>query len=75
MYTGFARSAFVIVVLAAIGSTAFRVATAPERIKERRNTARSVCVSTGGEWVHLGSDEVCQRSEQGAAQAKKTPGQ
>lgn len=71
MYTSFARSAFVIVVLAAVGSTVFRVSTAPERIRERRETARSVCVSSGGEWIRVGSDEICQKSEQGDAQAKK----
>jgi hypothetical protein len=71
MYTGVARSAFVIVVLAAVGASVFRVATAPERVKERRNTARSVCVGSGGAWVQIGKDEICQRDEQGL-QAKKS---
>jgi hypothetical protein len=72
MYTAMARSAFVIVVLAAVGATVFRVATAPERIKERRNTARSVCVGSGGAWVQIGTEEICQRSDTATEQAKKT---
>ena len=67
-----ARSAFVIVVLVAIGATVFRVSTAPERVKERRNTARSVCVGSGGEWIRVGSDEICQKNEPGGEMPKKT---
>lgn len=72
MSLSLARNAFVIVVLAAIGATVFRVSTAPERVKERRNTARSVCVSTGGEWVRVGKDEICQKNEPGTGLAKKS---
>ena len=72
MYTAMARSAFVIVVLAAVGAAVFRVSTAPERVKERRNTARSVCVGSGGAWIQIGKDEICQRNESGREQAKKT---
>ncbi len=70
MGLSFARSAFVIVVLAAIGATVLRVSTAPERVKERRNTARSVCVGLGGEWVRIGRDEICQKNEPGGVLAK-----
>ena len=59
---GFARHVFAWVVLAAIVAALFRVATAPERIAERRNTARNVCLSSGGEWVTEGRDEICRRS-------------
>lgn len=72
MYTGFARSAFVIVVLAAIGASVFRVSTAPERVRERRETARSVCVSSGGQWVQVGNDEICRKEEQTREQGQKT---
>jgi hypothetical protein len=72
MTLSLARSAFVIVVLAAVGASVFRVSTAPDRVKERRNTARSVCVSTGGEWVQVGSDEICQKNEPSDDQMKKT---
>jgi hypothetical protein len=72
MYTGMARSAFVIVVLTAVGATVFRVATAPERVKERRNTARAVCVGSGGSWIQSGKDEICQRNNPGLEQAKKS---
>jgi len=71
MYLNLARSAFVIVAMVAVGATVFRVSTAPERIKERRNTARSVCVGSGGSWVQMGADEICQKDGQGGDPAKK----
>jgi hypothetical protein len=56
----------IVVVLAVIalsvGAALFRVATAADRIAERRATAREVCVKTGGEWVRLGREEVCKRT-------------
>jgi hypothetical protein len=58
---GFARHVFAWVVFAAIVAALFRVATAPDRIAERRNTARSVCLAGGGQWVQIGRDEICQR--------------
>jgi len=72
MTTNLARSAFVIVVLAAVGASAFRVSTAPERVKERRNTARAVCIGSGGQWIQVGNDEICQKDELGSGQVKKT---
>ena len=59
MKFGFGRYAFALVALAAIGLTLFRVATAPERIKERMKTAQSVCVATGGTWTTVNKSEVC----------------
>jgi hypothetical protein len=61
MNFSFARHVFAWVVLAAIVAALFRVATAPERIADRRNTARNVCLSSGGEWVTEGRDEICRR--------------
>ena len=72
MSLSFARSAFVIVVLAAIAAAVFRVSTAPERMKERRNTARTVCVGSGGEWIRVGKDEICQKNGPGTGLAKKS---
>ncbi|HET7792420.1 MAG TPA: hypothetical protein VFL64_03450 [Rhizobacter sp.] len=73
MSPSLARNAFVIVVLATIAATVFRVSTAPDRIKERRNTARAACIGMGGEWVQVGNDEICRRTEPSPAQqAKKT---
>jgi len=71
MTTNLARSAFVIVVLAAVGASVFRVSTAPERVKERRETARSVCIGSGGQWIRVGNDEICQKDEPGDGQLKK----
>lgn len=65
------RSAFVIVVLVTLGATAFRVYTAPDRIKVRRDTARSVCLGSGGEWVKVGLDEVCRKNDAAGDPAKK----
>jgi len=59
----FARNAFVVIAVAAVGAALFRVATAPDRIAERRNTARSVCLGNGGEWVSDGRNEICRRPE------------
>ena len=58
-----ARHAFAWVVLAAIVAALFRVATAPERIADRRTTARNVCLGSGGMWVQSGGrDEICHRA-------------
>ena len=60
------RIAWTIVALIVIGaavSGVFRVATAPDRIKERRDMAKEVCLKAGGEWV-IADDrrEVCKRA-------------
>jgi hypothetical protein len=60
------RIAWTLVVLIIVGaavSYVFRVATAPDRIRERREIAKEVCVKSGGEWV-LGDNErkVCKRA-------------
>jgi hypothetical protein len=61
MNIGFARNTFALVVIAAIGAALFRVATAPDRIADRRATARAVCLGSGGQWVQEGRDEICRR--------------
>jgi hypothetical protein len=55
-----ARLAVALVIAASILGTIFRVATAPERVKERRETARTTCTSSGGVWVEVGSVEMCR---------------
>ena len=50
-----------LIIVGAIVSALFRVATAPDRIQARKDTAREVCVKSGGEWVVAGRDEVCKR--------------
>jgi hypothetical protein len=50
-----------IIVAAAISAT-FRIVTAPDRIRERRDTAREVCIKSGGEWVMASRGEVCKRA-------------
>ncbi len=57
----FARNVFAWVTLAAIVAALFRIATAPDRIADRRNTARNVCLGSGGEWVTQGREEICRR--------------
>ena len=63
MRTPAARIAVGIVIVASVAGAALRVATAPDHAKERRDVARSVCASAGGEWVRLGGDEFCRQAE------------
>ena len=51
----------VLVIVAAIGATVFRVSTGPDRAKQRRDTARQVCIDTGGEWLKVDREEVCRK--------------
>jgi hypothetical protein len=53
--------AVALVILFSIVGTVFRVATAPERVKARREVALATCTTTGGEWVTVGQDELCRR--------------
>ena len=59
MMINLARYGFALVVVAAVGGAMFYVASAPDRIKERRSTAQQVCASGGGSWVMVGRDEAC----------------
>ncbi len=54
-----ARYAVAVVVLAAITGAVIKVTTAQERIQDRRHTAESVCVASGGTWTKVDRDEVC----------------
>jgi len=63
MGTRFARTAFALVSAIAVSAAVFRIATAPERIRDRHQTARMVCLQTGGEWATVDGNEVCRRTE------------
>ena len=52
-----------VVVVAAVGAALFRVVTANDRVHERRETARSVCAASGGEWVQARKHEMCVKAE------------
>ena len=54
-----ARSAVALVAVVAVAGAAFRVSTAPDRIKERRNTAQAACIAAGGQWTAVERDEIC----------------
>ena len=56
-----AQSAFMAVLAVCVAAAAFRIATAPERVRERKDTARSVCIGAGGQWVQVGRDEICRK--------------
>ena len=49
-----------IVIALSLISVLFRVHTAPERIRQRLNTARDTCTSTGGQWVEATSAPWCR---------------
>ncbi|HET9643543.1 MAG TPA: hypothetical protein VFP68_09340 [Burkholderiaceae bacterium] len=57
-----ARLAILVVIALSVVAAYFRVSTAPERMKAHRDTARTVCESTGGQWSLLGRDEVCVKA-------------
>jgi hypothetical protein len=67
MVLNLARNVFLVVVTFTVLGTVFRVATAPERMQQRRDTARTVCTGSGGLWVQVGRDEICQRGESAAS--------
>ncbi|MBL8320345.1 MAG: hypothetical protein JNJ42_18210 [Burkholderiaceae bacterium] len=62
MVIRFTILAFAAVLALSISAALFRVATAPERIAERRATAKEVCVKSGGVWVREGRDEICRKT-------------
>ena len=66
-----ARLAVVLVIVASIGGAVFRVATAPDRVRERRETARAACASGGGEWIRVGADEICRAGRPNSADPDK----
>lgn len=57
-------AAIVAVVVLTIVAAAYRVSTAPERIRTRLNAARDACLSAGGDWVRVGREEWCRPAAQ-----------
>lgn len=54
------------VVVMSVGGTVFRVATAPDRVRDRTETARRVCTERGGQWVQVERRDVCRLPETAA---------
>lgn len=52
-----------VAVLASL-ATAFRVSTAPERIRMRVESAKATCVGAGGEWVKVDGEQSCRPAAQ-----------
>jgi hypothetical protein len=48
------------VTVMAVSGTVFRVATAPERVRDRVATAKRVCTERGGAWVKVEGRDQCQ---------------
>lgn len=44
----------------AVLALTFRVTTAPERIRQRLDSAKATCTNTGGQWVKVDGAESCQ---------------
>ena len=61
MKIGFGRHLFVVVAIAVVFGTAFRIATAPERVKKLHDIARSSCGANGGTWKVVDDQERCEK--------------
>lgn len=61
MSSSHAQTAFMAILVIGVGAAVFRVATAPDRIRDRKETARSVCLSSGGQWVKVEREEICRK--------------
>jgi len=57
------RYAVWLVAAVAVAGTAFRVSTAPDRIKARVETARAGCTASGGEWLKVDGNDMCVKPE------------
>lgn len=53
---------FSLIVTVATAAAVFRVATAPERIQKRMETAKETCIRSGGTWGLDGREPVCKRA-------------
>lgn len=62
MKLGIGRHVFLVVAIAAVSGTAFRVATAPERVKKLHDTARSNCGANGGTWKVVDNQPRCEKA-------------
>ncbi len=55
------RHLFLLVATAVALGTAFRVATAPERVRKLHETARLNCGANGGTWKVVDGKELCHK--------------
>ncbi len=53
-----------LIIVLGIAATVFRIYTAPDRIQQRLETAKTVCEQSGGHWVvgSSGRDPVCEKT-------------
>lgn len=56
-----AQWAFLVITLISVGAALFRIATAPDRVRERRNLAYMNCIGSGGVWTAVGRTEICTK--------------
>jgi hypothetical protein len=59
MHIAITRYTFTLVAVGTLGASAWRVSTAPERIRARHEVAKQVCVTRGGEWVQIEREFLC----------------
>lgn len=57
--TRVARLAAAAIVVLAVASAVFRIATAPERIAKRRAAEAQICIHSGGTMTKVGYEDVC----------------
>jgi hypothetical protein len=57
------RYAVLLVVAVAVAGAAFRVITAPDRIKARQATARAGCTANGGQWLNVDGKDMCVKPD------------
>jgi hypothetical protein len=57
------RYAVLLVAAVAVAGAAFRVSTAPDRIKARLETARTGCNANGGQWLNVDGKDMCVKPE------------
>lgn len=55
-----AGASILMVVILTIAAAAFRIWTAPERIRMRLDSAKATCLNGGGEWIKVGREESCR---------------
>jgi len=67
MKLNLARHAVGMIAIIAIVATAFRVITAPDRVRDRLKTAQAVCEASGGQWVTVERETSCVKGTQTTA--------
>ena len=57
--------AILLVIVVGVAGYAFRVATGPERVRQRIAVAQEACAKLGGQWVGAGRDGTCKTADSG----------